>query len=70
MELIYKKMSYYINMKRRNFINILKEKINKYDKFSSNPFGSMPLSITLVWIEDEQRSEKFFQTLNDKKRYF
>ena len=31
-----------------------KKKINKYDKAVSNPFEAAPITITLVWVENEQ----------------
>ena len=39
-------------MKLNSFLKLLNRKIKKYDKVSSNPFGTMPLSITLVWVEE------------------
>ena len=32
---------------------LLNRKINKYDKAASNPFEATPLTITLVWVENE-----------------
>lgn len=39
-------------MKLASFFKLVKMKVNKYDKYSSNPFGSKPISITLIWIDD------------------
>ena len=40
-------------MKAVSFFKLLKRKIKKYDKAATNPFGTTPLSITLVWVEEE-----------------
>ena len=41
-------------MKVKSFFKLLNRKIKKYDNASKNPFGTMPISITLVWVEDEK----------------
>ena len=40
-------------MKIKSFFKLLNKKIKKYDKFVSNPFEPTPLTITLVWVEDD-----------------
>lgn len=40
-------------MKIKSFFKLVNRKINKYDKAASNPFEAIPLTITLVWIEEE-----------------
>ena len=40
-------------MKIKGFLKLLNRKINKYDKAASNPFEATPLTITLVWVENE-----------------
>lgn len=44
-------------MKIKSFFKLVNRKINKYDKAASNPFEPAPLTITLVWIE-EDKSER------------
>ena len=39
-------------MKMKSFFKLLNRKIKKYDKAVSNPFEPIPLTITLVWVED------------------
>lgn len=48
----------HINMKTRSFFKLLNRKIKKYDKAATNPFEAIPLSITLVWVEEEQQQNK------------
>jgi hypothetical protein len=43
-------------MKIFAFIKLLNKKINKYDKLTSNPFGT-PQPITLVWVENNDKSQ-------------
>ena len=45
-------------MKVKSFFKLLNRKINKYDKATSNPFGSYTLPITLVWVEDEKPDKR------------
>jgi len=40
-------------MKIKGFLKLLNRKINKYDKAASNPFEATPLTITLVWVEND-----------------
>lgn len=47
-------------MKVVSFLKLLNRKINKYDKAATNPFGNVPLSITLVWVEDEKNKKNPF----------
>ena len=42
-------------MKAKSFFKLLNNKIKKYDKAASNPFETVPLSITLVWVEDDKK---------------
>lgn len=39
-------------MRIKSFFKLLNKKIHKYDKAVSNPFKSVPLPITLVWVEE------------------
>ena len=41
-------------MRIKSFFKLLNKKINKYDKAVSNPFEAAPITITLVWVENEQ----------------
>ena len=41
-------------MRIKSFFKLLNKKINKYDKAVSNPFEAVPITITLVWVENEQ----------------
>ncbi len=43
-------------MKIKSFFKLLNKKINKYDKMTSNPFEAMPLTITLVWVEENEKN--------------
>lgn len=49
-------------MKVKSFFKLLNRKIKKYDKAVTNPFEAIPLSITLVWVEEENREK-------DSERY-
>lgn len=40
-------------MKVKSFFRLLNKKIRQYDKAATNPFEAIPLSITLVWVEEE-----------------
>lgn len=42
-------------MKLASFFKLVNRKINKYDKAASNPFKSTPLTITLVWVEEDKK---------------
>lgn len=42
-------------MKLASFFKLVNRKINKYDKAASNPFESTPLTITLVWVEEDKK---------------
>lgn len=49
-------------MKLKSFFKLVNQKIKKYDKLATNPFGTMPLStITLVWVEEphSDKSKKY-----------
>ena len=48
-------------MKKKSFFKLLNRKINKYDKAISNPFEAMPLSITLVWVDENKEEKKNFK---------
>ncbi len=39
-------------MKMFRFFKILNHKINKYDKFASNPFRQVNMPVTIIWMED------------------
>ena len=41
-------------MKIPAFFKLLNQKINKYEKAVSNPFGIVHTSVTLIWIENEK----------------
>ena len=43
-------------MKIKGFLKLLNRKINKYDKAASNPFEATPLTITLVWVENDAQA--------------
>ena len=45
-------------MKLKSFFKLVNRKINKYDKAVSNPFGTMPLPITLIWVEEDNKKNK------------
>ncbi len=45
-------------MKVKSFFRLLNRKINKYDKAATNPFEAIPLSITLVWVEEENKEKE------------
>lgn len=36
---------------------MVNRKINKYDKAVSNPFEAVPLTITLVWVEENNKDK-------------
>ena len=41
-----------------SFFRLVKKKINKYDKYTKNPFGnSLPIPITIVWIENDKKEK-------------
>lgn len=40
-------------MKVKSFFKLLNRKIRKYDKMATNPFEGVPVSITLVWVEED-----------------
>ncbi len=44
-------------MRIKSFFKLLNKKINKYDKATSNPFEVAPITITLVWVENESQQE-------------
>ena len=46
----------YISM--RSFFRLLNRKIKKYDKAATNPFEAIPLSITLVWVEEDKKQNE------------
>ncbi len=48
-------------MQAKSFFKLLNRKINKYDKAISNPFEAMPLSITLVWVDENKEEKKNFK---------
>ena len=45
-------------MKIKSFFKLVNKKINKYDKATSNPFGTIPLPITLVWVEEDKNDNE------------
>ena len=45
-------------MQIKSFLKLVNRKINKYDKAVSNPFEAVPLTITLVWVEEEKPDKK------------
>lgn len=47
-------------MKVTSFFKLLNRKINKYDKVATNPFGKLPLSITLIWVEEDKDKKNPF----------
>lgn len=53
-------------MKVKSFFKLLNRKINKYDKAVSNPFEATPLTITLIWVEennnekDNNKNQKYY----------
>ena len=44
-------------MKLKSFFKLVNRKINKYDKAASNPFEAIPLTITLVWVEEDNNKK-------------
>lgn len=42
-------------MNPKSFFKLLNRKIKKYDQAASNPFEATPLSITLVWVEEDEK---------------
>lgn len=40
-------------MKMTSFLKLLNRKINQYDNLASNPFMNNPISVTIVWVEEE-----------------
>ena len=44
-------------MKAVSFFKLLNRKIRKYDKAATNPFEAIPLSITLVWVEEADNKD-------------
>ena len=53
-------------MKLKSFFKLVNRKINKYDKATSNPFGTLPLNITLVWVEEDIIEKSFDDGLQQK----
>ena len=45
-------------MKWKGFLKLINKKINKYDKAASNPFEAIPLTITLVWVEEDKQKKQ------------
>ena len=45
-------------MKLASFFKTLNQKINKYDKFASNPFEA-PQSLILIWVEKDSRPDTY-----------
>ncbi len=46
-------------MKISNFFRLVQKKINKYDKYTHNPFGNRnDIPITIVWIENDVEYKK------------
>ncbi len=45
-------------MKAKSFFKLLNRKIKKYDKAATNPFEAIPLSITLVWVEEDKKQNE------------
>lgn len=45
-------------MKTKSFFKLLNRKIKKYDKAATNPFEAIPLSITLVWVEEDKKQNE------------
>ena len=45
-------------MKFVSFLKLVNRKVNKYDKFASNPFKAnyIPIPITIVWVEDTNKN--------------
>ena len=39
-----------------SFFKLLKQKINKYDKFVQNPFEDLHYPITIIWISEEENN--------------
>ena len=51
-------------MKISSFFKILKRKINKYDKITSNPFLNNK-QVIIIWVEDnEEKSSTIFESNN------
>ena len=42
-------------MKIKSFFKLLNRKINKYNKAVSNPFETVHIPITLVWVEEDKQ---------------
>lgn len=45
-------------MNVKSFFKLVNRKIHKYDKAATNPFEATPLSITLVWVDEEKNNDK------------
>ena len=43
-------------MKFLSFFKLLNKKINKYDKYASNPFSKTNEGITIVWVENNNNN--------------
>lgn len=42
------------------FFRLVKRKINKYDKYTQNPFSNpKPIPITIVWVEKDEYKKPF-----------
>lgn len=46
-------------MKVKSFFKLLNRKIRKYDKMTTNPFEGVPVSITLVWVEEKLEKKDY-----------
>ncbi len=51
----------YIVMNIKSFFKLVNRKINKYDKAATNPFEAIPLSITLVWVEEDNEEKEEYK---------
>ena len=40
-----------------SFFKLLKQKINKYDKFVENPFKTLHNPVTIIWVSEEEQRE-------------
>ena len=48
---------YDVDMKLKSFFKLVNQKVKKFDKVTTNPFASTPVSITLVWVEEAKIDE-------------
>lgn len=48
-------------MNIKSFFKLVNRKINKYDKAATNPFEAIPLSITLVWVEEDNEDKEEYK---------